>query len=141
MSQQALRDEYILPEHNVIGLDGQPVNIEPPAGMLANALAEEEAKPKRGRKPGSKNKPKKARAKKSKPAVVPSAAATPGAVPAIGSQAVSGALNANGSDGMVARFRRIKADDRLWVLVAVAGALTIGTLWALTGVDPFQMFR
>ena len=130
-------DEYVLPEHNVIGLDGQPVNIEPPAGMLANALAEEEAKPKpKGRPKGAKNKKRKAKSAKSKPAVVPSAAATPGALthPAVGSHAPGTSTRiAPSGEGIWDRLKRVS--ESTWMLIAlVVAGLSVGVALAfLTG--------
>ena len=130
MTQPMRSDEYVLPEHNVIGLDGQPVNIEPPAGMLANALAEEEAKPKKpkGRPAGSKNrKPKSKRAKSAK------APAVPATVPETPKPVVAQRNIAPSGEGVWDRLKRV--NESTWMLVAlIVAGISVGVALAfLTG--------
>ena len=130
-------DEYVLPESNVIDLPGlsRPIGQEPvPAEILANALDELNDKPKpKGRPKGAKNKKRKAKSAKSKPAVVPSAAATPGALthPAVGSHApgVSTRIAPSG-EGIWDRVRRITPDGWL-IIAAVVAMLALGTTLAV----------
>ena len=129
-------DEYVLPEHNVIGLDGQPVNIEPPAGMLANALAEEEAKPKpKGRPKGAKNKKRKAKAKTAKPLTetttnpTMTATLTPGATTKGHVNVLSTRIAPSG-EGIWDRVRRITPDGWL-IIAAVVAMLALGTTLAV----------
>lgn len=132
MTAQPLRndDTYILPETNIINLDGLRAPVETPAAVLANPDLIAPAKKAPGRPVGSKSKPKKA--KRAKKAKAPAATVEP--VPEEAQVPDPLRLVAPGGQWL-SRVRRIKADTWL-VIAAIAAALLLGTAIAVVLVSP-----